>query len=56
MTKNLSEDVNKEFLSRVSLKCFGTAEDIANAALFLSSDQASYITGHVLVVDGGLSL
>lgn len=56
MTRNLSEDVNKEFLSRVSLKCFGKAEDIANAALFLSSDQASYITGHVLVVDGGLSL
>ena len=35
---------------------FGTVEDIANAVAFLASDQASFITGHVLSVDGGLSM
>jgi NAD(P)-dependent dehydrogenase (short-subunit alcohol dehydrogenase family) len=40
----------------VPLKRLGTAEDVANAVLFLLSDQASYITGQHLVVDGGVSL
>ncbi len=35
------------------LKRLGEAEDIANAALFLCSDAASWITGHTLVIDGG---
>jgi NAD(P)-dependent dehydrogenase (short-subunit alcohol dehydrogenase family) len=32
---------------------FGTPEEVANAALFLASDEASFVTGHSLVVDGG---
>lgn len=56
MTQNLPKEATEQFMSRVSLKRFGTMEDIANAVLFLSSDQASYITGQVLVVDGGLTL
>ncbi len=56
MTENLPQNAKDQFMSRVSLKRFGTIEDIANAVLFLASDQASYITGQVLVVDGGLSL
>ncbi|HPJ12821.1 MAG TPA: 3-oxoacyl-[acyl-carrier-protein] reductase [Caldisericia bacterium] len=56
MTQNLPKEATDQFMSRVSLKRFGTMEDIANAVLFLSSDQASYITGQVLVVDGGLTL
>ncbi len=56
MTQNLPKEATDQFMSRVSLKRFGTMKDIANAVLFLSSDQASYITGQVLVVDGGLTL
>ncbi len=56
MTQNLPQEATDHFMSRVSLKRFGTMEDIANAAMFLSSDQASYVTGQVLVVDGGLTL
>jgi len=56
MTKDLPEEVKKAFLSQVLVKRYGTAQDIANAALFLASDLASYITGQVLVIDGGLIL
>lgn len=40
----------------VPMEKIGDVKDVANAVLFLSSDKASYITGHVLVVDGGLSV
>ncbi|MDD4028098.1 MAG: 3-oxoacyl-[acyl-carrier-protein] reductase [Caldisericia bacterium] len=56
MTQNLPKEATDQFMSRVSIKRFGTMEDIAHAVLFLSSDQAAYITGQVLVVDGGLTL
>jgi 3-oxoacyl-[acyl-carrier protein] reductase len=35
---------------------FGTPDDIAAAVAFVSSDEASYLTGHVLVVDGGMTM
>ena len=53
MTNELSEDAKQEFLSRIPAKRIGTPEDIANAALFLASDEASYITGQTITVDGG---
>lgn len=56
MTETLPEDFKKAFISKVVIKRYGQARDIANAALFLSSDMAEYITGQVLVVDGGLIL
>jgi 3-oxoacyl-[acyl-carrier protein] reductase len=42
-------------LAQTPLRRFGTPEDIANAALFLASDEAAYITGAALNVDGGMS-
>jgi 3-oxoacyl-[acyl-carrier protein] reductase len=56
MTQSLPEEVKKSFLSKVLIKRYGSATDIANTALFLASDLASYMTGQVLVVDGGLIL
>ena len=43
-----------EFVTRLALKRIGTPEDVANAALFLTGEGASYITGAVLSVDGGM--
>lgn len=54
MTDALPEDVKEKALSAVALKRFATSQDIAHAVLFLASEDASYITGHVLAVNGGL--
>jgi 3-oxoacyl-[acyl-carrier protein] reductase len=54
LTADLSDDLLTEVVSRTPLGRAGTAEEIANAVAFLASDEASYITGHVLSVDGGL--
>lgn len=54
MTAVLSAEVRDAMLARIPLKRFGTAEDVAAAVRFLASDEAGYITGHVLNVNGGL--
>lgn len=54
MTDVLSEDVKNGILKQIPLNRFGSVEDIAHAALFLASDNASYITGQVINVDGGM--
>ncbi len=54
MTAVLGEDVRRKLLNQIPLGRLGSAEDVANAALFLASDQAAYITGQVLTVDGGM--
>ena len=54
MTAELNEGTRAELLQRIPLNCLGQPEDIANAALFLASSCARYITGQVLTVDGGL--
>ena len=47
------EGVKQQFVKEVPLSRMGTVEDIANAITFLASDQAAYITGTELAVDGG---
>jgi len=54
MTEVLSEQVKAEMLKIIPLSRFGKPEDIANTVLFLVSDSASYITGQVIQVDGGM--
>ena len=54
MTAALNEEVRKQLLEKIPLACFGQAEDIAAAALFLAGSSGRYITGQVLVVDGGM--
>ena len=54
MTAVLKEDLQKAMIDAVPLKRAGTAEDVANAALFLASDLSVYVTAQVLGVDGGM--
>lgn len=54
MTDKLSDEVKEEYFKSIPLSRFGKTEDIANAVAFLASDEASYITGQVLHIDGGL--
>lgn len=56
MTAALSEDAASALEGRIALKKLGRAEDVAAAVAFLASDDAGYITGQVLGVDGGISL
>ena len=50
------DDVKKAMGEQIPLKRFGTTEDVAQAAVFLASDRAAYITGQVLCVDGGMAM
>lgn len=54
MTADLPETVKEKALADIPLGKMGEPEDVANAVLFLASDQASYITGQVVNVDGGM--
>ena len=54
MTAALSEDIRQKLMTQIPLRRLGSPEDVANAVRFLASDQAAYITGQVLTVDGGM--
>ena len=54
--KTVPEDLLTKFAQLTMLKRLGQPNEIANAALFLASDEASYITGHTLSVNGGMRL
>lgn len=56
MTASLNDQIKQEYLGKIPAKRFGNTDNIADAVLFLSSDMASYITGEVIRVDGGLCM
>jgi 3-oxoacyl-[acyl-carrier protein] reductase len=56
MTSSLPDEYKKKMTDMTSLKRFGRPEEIAKITAFLLSDDAKYITGHVLTVDGGLAI
>lgn len=56
MTDVLPEEVKKAMGEQIPLKRFGETKDIAEAVAFLASDEAAYITGQVLQVDGGMAM
>ena len=56
MTAKLSEETKKNMLSNIPLRRLGEPKDVANLALFLSSENSSYITGQVVSIDGGMSM
>lgn len=56
MTANLSDEVKKQYLEKIPLGKCGQPEDIAHAVGFLVSPASSYITGQVIIVDGGMTM
>jgi len=56
MTQKLTDNVKREFLKQIPVGYFGLPKDVANAVAFLASEEAHYITGQVLNVNGGLAM
>lgn len=56
MTLKLDQSIQEAILGRIPQGRFGSAEDVANVAAFLASEEARYITGHVLSVNGGMTM
>ncbi len=54
MTDSLTDEVKEQYLAQIPLNKFGTAQNVADSVLFLASDKASYITGQVISVNGGM--
>ena len=54
MTAKLSDEVKERMMASIPMKRFGKADDIAAAVKFLASEEAGYITGHVIRVNGGM--
>lgn len=56
MTDKLPEDARRKLMEHIPFQRLGTADDVANAALFLASPLSSYVTGEVIRVDGGMAM
>ena len=54
ITNELSDDIRKQYIEKIPMGRFGTPEDIAGVVAFLTSDEAAYITGEVIRVNGGI--
>jgi 3-oxoacyl-[acyl-carrier protein] reductase len=54
MTNTLSDEVKKTVLRSIPVGFFGKPSDIAKAALYLASEESSFVTGQVITVDGGM--
>lgn len=54
ITQNLTDEIRKQYIDKIPLQRFGSPEDVAGVVSFLASDEASYITGEVLRVNGGI--
>jgi 3-oxoacyl-[acyl-carrier protein] reductase len=56
MTRAISEKVQVDWAAQIPLGRLGSPDDVAAAACYLASDEAAYITGHVLAVNGGMNM
>lgn len=56
MTDKLTDEQKNAILSQIAMKRYGTAEEVASTVAFLCSDDASYITGQIIEISGGLSM
>ncbi len=56
MTDKLTDEQKNAILGQIAMKRYGTAEEVANTVAFLCSDDASYITGQIIEISGGLSM
>ncbi len=54
ITDELTEELKQDYISRIPMNRFGTTDDVAGAVSFLASDDASYITGEVFRINGGI--
>ncbi len=54
LTRNLPQDIKDYYFQQIALRRFGRPEDVAGVIYFLASDDAAYITGQTIVVDGGM--
>jgi len=56
MTDSLTDDQKERTLEKIPVSRFGNPEDVASAVVFLASDEAAYITGQTLHVNGGMAM
>ena len=56
MTEVLSDTIKENISAQIPMRAFGETADVANLVAFLASDEAKYITGQVICVDGGMAM
>ncbi|AKK20366.1 3-oxoacyl-[acyl-carrier-protein] reductase [Candidatus Liberibacter africanus] len=56
MTANLTEEQHQNIISSIPMQCMGNVNDVASAVLYLSSEEASYVTGQTIHVNGGMAM